>query len=103
MPALRYVVLYHTGFGEDHYDLMLELEPGAKLSTWRLPHWPPQGGDQFTPIAEHRRDYLDYEGPISGDRGSVQRVAAGDHQLLEFSPMRILIRLDNGSIITLKK
>jgi hypothetical protein len=28
-------------------------------------------------LADHRRAYLDYEGPLSGDRGNVARVAAG--------------------------
>ena len=103
MPALRYVVLHHTGFDEDHYDLMLELEPGSKLSTWRMPHWPPQAGDQFTAIAEHRRDYLDYEGAVSGGRGSVRRVASGQHERLENAPKHIRTRLETGLIITLKK
>ncbi|MHC4948639.1 MAG: hypothetical protein ACYTG1_10300 [Planctomycetota bacterium] len=29
------------------------------------------------PVADHRPVYLEYEGPISGDRGRVRRVAAG--------------------------
>jgi hypothetical protein len=101
MPALRYIVLHHTGFAEDHYDLMFELEPGSELTTWRLPHWPPEAGDRFTSLAKHRRDYLEYEGPISGDRGSVKRVASGHHQILESSPQHCLICLENNTTIEL--
>ena len=102
-PVLRYVVLHHSGFGEEHYDLMLELESGSKLSTWRLPHWPPREGDSFTPLADHRRDYLEYEGPISGNRGSVKRVAAGHHEIVEYTPERILIRLESGVVLAIRK
>lgn len=28
-------------------------------------------------LADHRRVYLEYEGPLSGDRGEVRRVASG--------------------------
>ena len=33
-------------------------------------------------LPDHRRRYLDYEGPISGNRGSVIRWDAGDYVLL---------------------
>jgi hypothetical protein len=102
-PVLLYVVLRHSGFGEEHYDLMLELESGSKLSTWRLPNWPPREGDHFTPLADHRRDYLEYEGSISGNRGSVKRVAAGHHQIVENKPERILIRLESGVTLAIQK
>jgi hypothetical protein len=39
------------------------LKPGARLNAER--------------IADHRPMYLDYEGPISGDRGRVVRLARG--------------------------
>lgn len=49
---------------------MLEKEAG--LHTWRLQRSPDQPGlIAATPLAEHRKAYLDYEGPVSGDRGSV--------------------------------
>jgi hypothetical protein len=103
MPALRYVVLHHSRIDEPHYDLMLELEPGSELATWRTPHWPPQPTDDFTPLASHRRDYLEYEGPISGNRGEVRRVAAGLHQIVEDSDKRLVIRLTDGPQIELPR
>ncbi|MEM6315195.1 MAG: hypothetical protein AAF743_13970 [Planctomycetota bacterium] len=72
---LRYVILHHTGYEEDHFDVMVEREPGGMLRTWRSATWPIRG--PVTPIHDHRRKYLDYEGPISGDRGEVRRVASG--------------------------
>ena len=95
MPGLRYVVLHHTGIDEPHFDLMLELIPGSELSTWRLPHWPPLAGDQFTPLPKHRRDYLEYEGPVSGDRGQVKRIAAGTCTLVEQSEKKLIVALKN--------
>jgi hypothetical protein len=75
---VRYVVLHHAGFGVTHFDLMIETEPGAeRLLTWRTPVWPLVVGTKLTPLGEHRREYLDYEGPISGGRGIVQRIASG--------------------------
>lgn len=34
-------------------------------------------GSEFEALPLHRRRYLDYEGPISGNRGQVERVASG--------------------------
>jgi hypothetical protein len=44
-------------------------------------------------LADHRLDYLDFEGPVSGDRGSVTRVAAGQYELLEESEKQLRVRL----------
>lgn len=75
---MRYVVLHHTGFGDDHFDLMFERHPGGPLRTFRCPHWPPTVRQPLTPLPDHRRDYLEYEGPVSRGRGSVRRVDHGD-------------------------
>jgi hypothetical protein len=100
MAGLRYVVLHHTGIGNPHFDLMIELSPGSELSTWRLRHWPPLPGDEFTPLAKHRRDYLVYEGAVSGNRGKVKRVAAGTCEILEHSAAGVIIAETNiGQIL----
>jgi hypothetical protein len=103
MPALRYVVLLHRQIDLPHYDLMVELTPGSDLATWRIAHWPPEANDDFTPLPLHRRHYLEYEGPISGDRGQVLRVASGTHSILENSPSRLLICLEDGRRVELPK
>lgn len=85
----RFVILYHTGYGAVHWDLMLE-EAGS-LATWRLYRDPcglgTEGWELF-PIGEHRPAYLDYEGPLSGDRGKVRRVSSGTYELLEKNSQR---------------
>src|SRR5687768_10877900 len=99
---LRYVVLHHTGYGEDHYDLMFETAPGSMLATWRSPCWPLQ--EIHTPLEllpDHRRDYLDYEGPVSGGRGSVRRVQAGTHTVHSDHPILLIVNLENGDCLRL--
>jgi hypothetical protein len=60
--------------GDAHFDVMVENVPGGLLSTWRSPSWPPKVNERATKIGEHRREYLDYEGQITGERGTVKRV-----------------------------
>ncbi len=81
MTALRYVILHHEGIAEPHYDLMFETAPGSDLATWRANEWPIHHGSALTRLADHRRAYLDYEGPVSGDRGTVKRISAGTYDL----------------------
>lgn len=67
----RFVILEHD-YPERHWDFMLEVE--QKLKTWKLAA-PPQIGKMVKAQLsfDHRIVYLDYEGPISGDRGTVVR------------------------------
>jgi len=79
----KYVVLHHVLSAGQHWDLMLQT--GAKLATWQLaapPPPPPGGSIAARRIGEHRMDYLEYEGPVSGDRGNVSRVDRGSLRLL---------------------
>ena len=70
-------MLRHDGVAVPHFDLLFEWEPGEPLTSFRCPAWLPSPGDEWEERPDHRRAYLDYEGPIAGDRGSVRRVAAG--------------------------
>lgn len=87
---LRYAVLRHNGGGglaDPHWDLLLEIPGQDKLATWQVATPPetwtrPDAPPPATRIPDHRRIYLTYEGPISGDRGTVTRVAAGTWRLL---------------------
>lgn len=73
----RYVILTHD-HPFLHWDLMLEVEGG--LRTWRLSAPPAPGIDiRAEPLGLHRAEYLDYEGPVSGGRGHVQRWDAGQY------------------------
>jgi len=82
----RFVILHHTQHNGEHWDLMLEHE-GALL-TWQLLS-EPRSCDSL-PIAaqrigNHRLAYLDFEGPVSGNRGVVRRVEAGDVNIAELT------------------
>ena len=92
---VQYVVLHHTGVVPEHYDLMVQLPGAEKLVTWRI-LTPPEAWGANPPVAEriadHRVAYLTYEGEISGGRGRVKRVAAGNGTLttaLEWMQLRI--------------
>ena len=76
----RFVVLTHSmppdAQRPTHWDLMLE--EGPALRTRRLESPPGEGPPiDSLALADHRIDYLSYEGPISGGRGDVQRWDAG--------------------------
>lgn len=92
----RYVILQHllpAGSGRpSHYDVMLE-QQGALL-TWAVAELP-RAGLQTTAIKlpDHRLAYLDYEGPISGDRGQVHRVRAGECCFCECTKELVIVEL----------
>jgi DNA polymerase Ligase (LigD) len=72
----RFVILEHD-HPELHWDLLLEA--GGVLQTWRLAHAPEVGSQpiEASALGDHRILYLDYEGPVSGNRGVVKRWDAG--------------------------
>ena len=74
----RFVILEHD-WPRRHWDLMLEA--GGRLRTWRLTAPLAAGAEvEAEPIGDHRVHYLDYEGPVSGNRGSVVRWDQGDFE-----------------------
>lgn len=75
----RYAISFHDHPDGAHYDLFLE--SGSTLATWRLSAPPETGAVDAARIADHRIDYLDYEGPVSGDRGTVRVHARGRYTL----------------------
>jgi len=81
---LKYVILFHDRVPSPHFDLMFETEPGSALATWRSPAWPLLQPGVLTKLQDHRRDYLEYEGPVSGDRGQVKRISAGVCSIRKF-------------------
>jgi hypothetical protein len=95
MP-FRFVILHHTGIESPHFDFMFEMEPDALLTTFRCPFWPPVPGEIWEELPEHRRAYLDYEGPVSGDRGHVRRIDAGtiNHVVLATDPPTLGFAMD---------
>ncbi len=81
-----------------HWDLLLERDAGCW--TWALEHLPAglRGmADPATVMArrlpDHRKLYLDYEGPVSGERGFVRRELDGECEWMEQEDFRIRLRL----------
>ncbi len=77
----RFVLLTHD-HPVWHWDLMLE-DQGVLL-TWRLDADPcsdvPRGA---IPLPDHRLLYLEYEGPVSNQRGTVTRWDSGEYEVIE--------------------
>lgn len=75
----RFVILTHD-WPFLHWDLMLEVDDS--LLTWRVLSEPQIGVElRIEPSPNHRKAYLDYEGPVSGERGCVSQWDFG--QLLD--------------------
>ena len=76
-PALA--ILQHDSPRGLHWDLLLEV--GQALKTWALPQ-PPQYSSEMIceALPDHRPAYLEYEGPVSGGRGTVTRWDDGEYQ-----------------------
>jgi hypothetical protein len=82
----RFVILKHAT-EPPHFDLMIEHEEG--LWTWSLyrDHLPETVGElDVERIQDHRKAYLTYEGPVSGDRGRVRRVEEGTCTMGDIRP-----------------
>lgn len=76
----RFVILEHDSPRGCHWDFMLEQE--ESLTTWALPQPPDTVTDMAAEqLPDHRQAYLDYEGPVSGNRGSVRRWDQGQYRL----------------------
>jgi hypothetical protein len=82
--ALRTVVIRHNlPDGSHHFDWMIARDETAKnpLITFRMndrvDNLPDDDSSPAQRISDHRPEYLEYEGPVSGNRGHVQRARTG--------------------------
>lgn len=101
---LRFALLRHDCPADyrdgPHWDLMLERPEASaerRLATWSLLRLPTAWGValgldsereetvEAARLEDHRAVYLDKEGPLSGDRGSVTRIDGGPIEWLERS------------------
>jgi len=104
----RFVLLRHECPPQfekpSHWDLMLECE--GVLRTWDLRELPTAWAAVLSensglgenssaalvtayPLADHRLAYLDYEGPLTGERGTVRCCDRGELELLEEGEHRL--------------
>lgn len=100
--ATRFALLRHEmPAGHErpsHWDLLLE--HGRLAWTWELLELPLSwhkegvaGPLSAHRLPDHRLYYLDYEGPVSGDRGRVIRWAAGSCHWLSVEPTALRAQL----------
>ena len=83
----RFAILEHD-WPTLHWDLLLEAE--GTLRAWRLLEEP--GPERTVPAEanfDHRLIYLDYEGPIAGNRGTVTRWDAGTFDWIEVGTVEL--------------
>lgn len=93
MNLPRFVVLHHQmprqASREDHWDFMLETND--VLTTWALQDVPTSGQpNRAEQLAPHRLHYLDYEGPLSAERGTVTQWDRGTYEWLRRETMLML-------------
>lgn len=97
--APRFVFLEHRWNGV-HWDFMLETEPGGALRTWAIDEEVVEGKAlRARALADHRSAYLDFEGEVSGGRGSVRRVDRGPYERLEWTEGRVRVRLSGSQLV----
>lgn len=90
----RFAIVQHD-HPYPHFDLFLEA--GSVLRSWRLPlSFPSSEPFAVEPTANHRLVYLDYEGPISNDRGTVVKVDSGTFQWVRDDPQQLVILLSGA-------
>lgn len=87
----RFVILEHTWNGT-HWDFMLEY--GGVLRTWAIDApIVPHADLPARALSDHRLAYLDYEGEVSGGRGTVRRIASGEYVHRVWSEGHVLVEL----------
>jgi len=93
----RFAVLRHDSPRGTHWDFLLEM--GSALRTWALPQPPEPGAEMICEaLPDHRLAYLDYEGPVSGERGSVARWDRGTYEVRRQSDRELVVQLSGEKL-----
>ena len=104
----EFVILFHEmppgNERPSHWDLMLKQD--GELLTWALP-LNPFTIREFTVqrLPNHRLEYLEFEGPISGQRGTVKQIAKGRYHwlnLVDTDNWKAQFNFSNGRNWTVK-
>ncbi len=94
----RFALLIHDSPRGLHYDFFLE--KGGVLKTWALTQLPAPGSEiPCDALADHRPIYLDYEGPVSGGRGTVTRWDQGTYLVEVWSDDEIIVEIAGVKLI----
>jgi hypothetical protein len=81
----------------DHWDLMFE--SGSELLTFASPPFPQSGSWTIDRLPPHRLLYLEYEGPISQNRGCVTRVDRGHFAREDRKAGRVTLQLSGLRLV----
>lgn len=97
----RFVILRHdVASGSPrglHWDFMLET--GDVLRTWALAAEPADGAScSAGRLPDHRPLYLEYEGEISGGRGTVSRFDRGEYGPIQEDAESLIVRLSGTKL-----
>lgn len=95
----RFVIHKHTQEGQTHWDLMVE--QGDVLKTWRLDNPPEKLSSQktkATPIFDHDKKFLTYQGPVNNGKGIVEIADEGNCIIESETDKEIKIKLE-GKIL----
>lgn len=98
---MRFVVLRHElppGHARAlHWDLMLQW--GEALRTWAMSSEPAIGACLAAEqLPDHRLEYLDYEGPVSGGRGTVKQFDRGTFTIERDDPTEVIVELSGAAL-----
>ncbi len=101
---LRTVVLRHDlAEGGGHWDWMIQrhARPDSPLVSFRVGVRVDRAGSapfEAEPVPDHRCAYLELEGPLSENRGSVRRVASGVAAMTELARggIEIIVNFGDG-------
>lgn len=94
----RFVILEHHSPRGLHWDFMLQR--GEGLATWALAQAPgPHTVIPAQALVDHRLAYLDYEGPISGGRGTVARWDCGTFEPVHWDAEVAVIALSGTRLL----
>jgi hypothetical protein len=92
----RFVLLEHRWNGV-HWDLMLET--AGVLRTWAIDAPVVPGVDlPARSLPDHRLAYLEYEGEVSGGRGTVRRCDRGVYRPLVWTDDRVRVLLEGDQL-----
>lgn len=92
----RFVLLEHRRDGV-HFDFLLER--GGVLRTWAIDEAIAPGRIlRARGLPDHRLAYLDYEGALSGGRGTVRRLDRGSYVESEWTPELVRVRIVGDQI-----
>jgi hypothetical protein len=92
-----FAILRHDGPGGLHWDLLLEADQA--LRTWALPALPAEGVALVCrALPDHRLVYLDYDGEVSGGRGSVSRWDRGTYRIARQDAEGLAVEIEGAKL-----